>query len=261
MFAGGLRMNPEIHAASAEFAHAAARRHGRVQRDGADDHDLPIDDGEPVLPAVIFIEYLASERHPSQRIVTLRSVWKTDGVLYCSGACHLRHALRTFRVDRIKELICLATGEVASDPGAWLMEHAQFAGEVPRAQTSRALAACRDELAILAFVANADGYFDPDEMEVAIDLVMMSSRGEIDRVQAAKYVGRLPHVCPDLQETVDRVAGAPDRWERLQRSLRRLVDADRELPIAEQVAVDEVQQAHTASLARLLAKITQPLRT
>lgn len=249
-------MKQTIALASAEFARAAAVRHGRVHVDGPDDEGLPEAAGDPVLPAVIFIEYRNSKGELSARTVTLRSIWTTQGVLYCGGICHLRNALRTFRVDRIAELICLATGEVPDDPARWLKEHAQFQGELPKAQTSRALRVCRDELAVLAFIANADGYFDPDELEIALDMLMMGSRYDIDRNQAAKYIGRLPHVCPDLDETIDRLSASEERWDRLQRSIRRLVDADRVWPIEEQLAVDDVMQSHARALAALRARAT-----
>lgn len=252
----GVEMKPEIAFAAGEFARSAALRHGRVQVDGLDDHDLPASFADPVLPAVVFIEYRSSDGHESARTVTLRSVWTTRGVLYVSGVCHLRNALRTFRVDRISELVCMATGEVAADPAVWLKDHAQFEGEVPKAQTSRALAACRDELAVLAFIANADGYFDPDEVEIALDLVVMGSRFDIDRTQAARYIRRLPHACHDLEEIVGRLIQSGERWDRLQRSIRRLVDADRAWPIEEQLAVDEVLQAHGVALASLRALAT-----
>lgn len=44
--------------------------------------------------------------------------------LYLQGFCNLKQGMRTFRVDRIKQLVDAETGEVADDPAAWLRARA-----------------------------------------------------------------------------------------------------------------------------------------
>jgi hypothetical protein len=220
-------------------------------RDGGDDHDLPMPTGDPSLPAVVFIEYEAARGESSGRAVAIQRIWRHEGLLYMQGVCHLRHQLRTFRVDRISELICLATGEVTDKPADWLEHHA-FLVPAPEADyTPHAVRRRRDELAILAYLALADGHMDPDEVEIAVDLVMMSTEKQIDRDRAGRYVKRLSPTALDLGEAVARVSKDDARWDCLRRSMRRLVDADGRWPIEEQLAVEEIDDLHAAATERL----------
>jgi hypothetical protein len=186
----------------------------------------------------------------SCRSIAVHRIWRDGPVLYVQGVCQLRHAVRTFRVDRTTELVCLATGEVADDPAAWLKAHAFLDVAVPESDyTPHAIRLRRDELAILAFLANADGHLDDREVDVAVDLVMMSTPREVDRDRIARYLKRLSASAIDLEEAVNRVSGDEMRWDILRRSMRRLVDADREWPLAEQLAVEDVEAlARDASL-------------
>ncbi|MEI9964825.1 MAG: hypothetical protein WDM92_09020 [Caulobacteraceae bacterium] len=109
------------------------------------------------------------------------------------------------------ELVCLATGEVPDDPAQWILDHALFEGDQDD-YTPRALRLCRDELALLAYVGRADGVFDPDEVEIAVDYVMMSTEKEINRDQAAKYIKRLQPSLTDLPDHVRAPNRRHERW-------------------------------------------------
>lgn len=244
-------IDPKLAEAAARLAISAAKRHGRDFREAADDPDLgALPDTDPCLPAAIFITY-RGESGTSERAVTLWKVWRTGGVLYFTGQCHMRCALRTFRADRVEELVCLATGEVADDPADWLLEHGLFAGDRPRDYTAPVLRVCRDELALLAYMARIDGVFDAGEMEVVIDHVMMATERDIDRARVAKYVRRLAPNAFELRDLVLRVSQHPERWARLRRSLRRLVESDGDVCAAEESGWLELDQLHDLAEAEV----------
>ena len=95
--------------------------------------------GSPVL-----LTYLDSSGERSERTVTPQ---KVDGRRYSDGSitveafdgwCHLRRAVRTFRVERIISMADPRTGEIIANPAIWL---ALAAGLRPHVVQRRAEAA------------------------------------------------------------------------------------------------------------------------
>jgi hypothetical protein len=242
-------MRDLLVAAAAASAAKAAHRPAHAESETDDDHVEAPEDSR-TLPALIQITYCSGAGHASCRVVAVQRVWRAGRVIYMQGVCQLRHAVRTFRVDRISELICLATGEVSADARGWLLEHAVLNAVPESDYTPHAVRRRRDELAVLAFVGRSDGALDPDEVEVAIDLVMMSTEKQIDRRRAALYIRRLTPTAIDLEEAVGRVALDGLRWLALQRALRRLVDADRVWPVEEQLAASQIEDWAADARAR-----------
>ena len=214
--------------------------------DGPDDEFEIVTASAPALPADVHIVY-RSEQGASARVVTIRKIWRAEGVLFLQGICHLRNTVRTFRGDRIEALVCLATGEAPDNPAAWLEDHALMRGEIGPDHTAAALKAARYELLILAFLARSDFKFDPDELEVAIDYVMMSTLSPIDREVAGRYISRLSTTAVDIEACVHRVTRRDGQWQTLQRAMRRLVDADGEVTAEEQIAVERIMAARQAA--------------
>jgi hypothetical protein len=237
-----MALNQQLDQAAAYQALRRAAVYGRAFRDGLDDEAEaePVSAAE-VLPTDLHLTYEGSDGEYTERVVTLLTAWRTNEVVYFRGRCHMRRAMRTFRADNVVELICLATGEVPDDAEAWIVEHAFFEGDRETDYTPHALRGCRDELALLAFVGAADGVFDDNEVEVAIDHVMMSTDRDIDRERAGKYIRRLAPSVADLSDHLHALSRRPDRWPRLKRAMRRLVDADRLAPIEEQMAWSEIE--------------------
>lgn len=241
---------------AADQALQKAADHGRGHLDGPDDAQAPDSAGMehgPALPSLVWIRYVNDQGEESERTVTLRGIWRRDGVVYAVGWCHLRKMVRTFRADGIEDLVCLATGECPDDPAAWLEHHGLFEGDKALDYTPHALRACRDELAVLAYLGRADGRFDPDEIEVAVDYVMMSTEREIDRDRCAKYLKKLSPDPADLPEVLHRVARHPERWARVKRAARRLVDADGEATAEEQIAWSEIEAGYATAVQDVAA--------
>lgn len=215
------------------LASLAAWRAAESQYAAADDVDSHL-----ALPTAVAIDYVGGEGSESRRIVTLIRIWRTAGIVRFQGRCHLRRAVRTFRAENVIQLVCLATGEAPDDPEAWLISHALEPQAVDH--TAQALRAMRDEVAVLAYLARADHRLDPDEVEVIIDHVMMGTDADIDRERVKAQVQRLSVDDDEANEAARRVLKSPAVAERLARSARRLVDADGECCVGEQVAWGEM---------------------
>jgi hypothetical protein len=247
-------LDQHLSDAAADFARRHAGVYGKGFRDG-DDDAYPHEPAHstPALPAAVHLVYEGDSGEVTERVVTLLTAWRTDEIVYFKARCHLRRALRTFRADHVVELVCLATGEAPDDPAAWIVDHALYEGEHEPDYTPHALRVCRDELALLAYVGGADGNFDEHEVDVAVDYVMMSTEREIDRDRAARYIRRLTPSIADLHDHVHALALHPDRWPRLTRSMRRLVDCDEDVCVEEQIAWSEISDEFSTELASLLS--------
>ena len=201
---------------------------GLVQQHGeAEDEALGVHDA-PCTPAAIFIEY-----DGSARAVTLHAIWRAGPFMRLRGFCHLRGALREFRSDRIESLIDLSTGEAPDDATAWLSEHA-LSGAAP-------LQALLPELTVLAFLAKSDGHLDADEVEAIVDFVLVASDipvADLDDVR--RKVARLTPEPVRLVQCVGEIVKDSARLARLKRAMRRVVDADRDVPVDEQVAASHI---------------------
>lgn len=235
-------LHQHLDAVAADLAQRQATNLGRPIRDGRDDDLQPPPSGtSPALPTALHIAYRSSSGDISHRVITLLCAWRADDLTYFQGRCHLRRAIRTFRADRVVELVCLASGEAPDSAENWVRQHALYEGERVEDYTPHALRGCRDELALLAYVGQADGVFDADEVEIAIDYVMMSTDEDIDRDRAEHYIRRLTPSIADISEHLQGLAAHPERWARLARAMRRLVDADRVVTADEQIAWTEIR--------------------
>ena len=115
------------------------------------------------------ITYADSKGSVSLRRVTCRKLSHRAAVLYLQGYCHERQALRTFRVDRMREVACGATGEVFVPGEQFFLRFAvtNDGGSAVGFGLNPQLAAdLRAGLNVLAFLAKVDGKVVPEEREV-----------------------------------------------------------------------------------------------
>ncbi len=81
-----------------------------------------------------------------------------------------------------------------------------------------------------------------------VDYVMMSTTAELDRDACSKVVARLSPDDAELVEHFGYFLRQPERWERLSRAARRLVDADGEISADEQIAWRKVSDSYALAL-------------
>ena len=163
------------------------------------------------------------------------------------GFCHTKGAVRTFYADRMSELVDLETGEVATDCDRYIRDNALLWSERLDVEdpSRRALRDCRDDLAILVYVAFADGEFHPDEMDCAVLHVMESCDCQLDENHVRNAVASLHPTEETFTLALARVRKRERSTRPLLRSLRRIVDADGEVTVAETEAVERIEAALT----------------
>ncbi len=149
----------------------------------------PLDDVEPLeqvtQPQVVptresasdlngtswFISYADAAGAVSKRRITILEVKESaKGDRSLMAKCHERNGVRQFRIDRIAELIDLATGEIVEPPSRVL--GAASAAPKPRDQNAKdyayLMSECRDPMRVLLLLARADGRVCTAEEEIIL---------------------------------------------------------------------------------------------
>ncbi len=189
---------------------------------------------------IYHLTYVDAEGAESLRIVTLRRIDPTpDGLkLFCW--CHAADANRQFRADRVREVFCVATGEVFDNPVTYFAEHPML--NAPKDPEGYALAVCRQEVNLLVILAAADGEVHEDEQErILIHVYDRLPHLDLDE---SKMRRRLSKVVPDVaafEAAIWRMGRFKDGdAPALMRTMRKLIDADghiapEELSFAEEI--------------------------
>lgn len=206
---------------------------GRVKAILSNGIALPADDEENlqdetdddyVAPMVFRISYLSSTGVASDRVIRLLKLSDIERDIRMSAWCYHREAYRSFLLSRIVEISDISTGEVFEDARIFLSGCGALRPETPEA---KALRLCSDELAVLAFVGNCDGLFCPEEKDEVVKHVCYSSDEPLDE-QFIRM--RVASIAPDekaFRSAVKRLKAVNEERRRaLQRSLRRVIDAD-----------------------------------
>lgn len=130
------------------------------------------DDEEPDLESIAgvgcVLTYQDSRGAASMRRVTCRRLTDNAGTHYLKAFCHERSALRTFRLDRISDVACGATGEIYRPSAIFFsrfileQDTGSTVGFGLSVQAAADLRAC---LNVLTFIARVDGRFIGSERE------------------------------------------------------------------------------------------------
>jgi hypothetical protein len=189
---------------------------------------LPVEDdpveltADDILGRALAIHYVDAKGDESYRRITIRRLHPVDSRQFLIGAyCHEREAYRSFRSDRVIQVIDLLTGEVSDQPWDFFRSLADIC------LTGRAIELAKWELQVFAFIGRCDGHFDELEQDWAADYVgaawpKFSPPHEVivrhvsqlfpDQESFIFALKKLPRSCPDNK--------------RFLRSLRRILDAD-----------------------------------
>lgn len=192
------------------------------------------DDAEPAEPArelatdleglAIGIVYVSAGGARSERAIRCLRLTEHGGVYYIQAWCKMREAYRSFRLDRIAEVIDYSTGEVIDDvagffepyldslapgpqPLAWHPPPVHVRRQPHRrpASPAAAIRCFRDGARVLLFISMADGALHPAESAIITGYA----------------VGRIRKRAP-LTAEPEAVAG---RWIRNQAPTRRVAMA------------------------------------
>jgi len=223
-------------AAAARFLDVGGKRSAAQAEDSVEMADA--DEAADTAPIVFHLVYEDAAGNVSQRIVTVRKVEasRSGDTLLCF--CHLRRRARRFALDRVLEVFDVSTGEVHADPKAFFLCHPLLA--VAESHEDRAFRLCADDLTILTVVGAADGRFDPDEQDQL--LVHVFDRYEDGPLDEGLLRGRLSLLTPDhasFFQSLSRIRAEDSRL--LRRSLRRIVDVDGRLDLAELAFLETIE--------------------
>ena len=165
--------------------------------DGPDGEDLrptpaAVIDAASLAGVRLALLYQDADGARSRRVVQVKSIQVSGEIRYLCGHCELRQCLRTFRIDRIVEIVDMRTGEIADDPLAYLAPLMRLARPVKpprrRAATDGVLAESIHGLIVLVYFANSDGEMHPAERDILWDYLAWNK----DRCSIKGGVARAP---------------------------------------------------------------------
>lgn len=142
------------------------------------DEVINIAPAELKLPAVIsqllLLSYTDARGRSSVRRVTVRRVTYKNGEAWLGCYCHERKAHRTFRVDRIVELVDLESGEVIEDTVEMFKALAGDETALPDPVRIHAVGIMRSQarlINLLVYFARADGRFSAVERHLIVEFL------------------------------------------------------------------------------------------
>jgi predicted DNA-binding transcriptional regulator YafY len=163
--------------------------------------------------AELHLKYKDGNGQRTERAVDIRQYGQWEGGYLLIGHCHLRNATRTFRTDRITEAVDRTTGEVIPELGTYLDRPYT---DSPDRAVDLLLETDLEAIAILLFVAKADGAMRAPERKVIVD-TCRALAGD-SRITDERIVGLLREFeVPTMsayQSAVKRMAERPDATRR-----------------------------------------------
>ncbi|MDI7776313.1 TerB family tellurite resistance protein [Asticcacaulis sp. EMRT-3] len=209
------------------------------QEDDLSDHE--IDDHDEVTPIAFNMQYRGASGGLTGRTVRLLKITPDSGDYKLSAWCYHRDAYRLFLLSRIVEITDIVTGEVFDDAYAFFADCGVFQPETPEAHAVRL---CRDEIVLLSIVGACDGLFRPSERDEVVKHVFDRvceplNEGEVHRL--------IRSIAPD-EKAFERALknlkfSTADIKRAVWRSVRRVIDADGSVHLAEAEMATHIQKA------------------
>lgn len=198
---------------------------------------------------VYHLTYEDADGYQSVRIVTLRRIDPDRSGLKLLCWCHAADAIRQFRVDRIKEVFCIITGEVFDNAEEYFVSHPML--NEPRDPEAYALSVCRHEVNVLTILAASDGVVDENEQ----DRIIMHVWDRLPHLQMNEGILRLR-----LSKLIPDVAAFDAAMLRmgkfrdgdpiaLRKSMRKLIDADGHIAPEEIEFASEIEHRLSAVIS------------
>lgn len=143
-----------------------------------------------------FIRYVDANGDESERRFTCRKITGFEGATHIFGFCHEREAVRTFRVDRIVELVCAETGVVLeAGPHFEMLRQTGALNVEDRVMT--------DVARVLTFLARCDGRYHPlerDALQSHLERYCLRFNGT--DAMLARALGNIDRLAPDAGDVV-----------------------------------------------------------
>ena len=206
-----------------------------------------------------FITYADASGALSKRRITIYELRESAaGARSLMAKCHERNATRQFRIDRISELVDLATGEVVEPPSRVLGEAAvpPKAADPAAKDHTKVMNAVRDPLRVLLFLARADGRACVNEMDVMLDFVSKVAAPESNErllaFDAEKVRTWIKKQTPDMELAIIALGrmgrfAPPEHLFEFREHMEKLVHADGKVA-AEEAAVLRILDSEIAEI-------------
>ncbi len=197
-----------------------------------DDESMEVQDGDTERDLsgryLLWIRYVDTKKDFSERAIKILSVKNGPNGLMIYAFCYERHAMRSFRADRIEEMWWPDTGEVIKNPVSFFNEFQKITS------IDDLIKEYWPGLVVLAFLARCDGFFDEKEAKIMADYIEEQYEEALSQQELAnnrnEIVKRIRSIYPDVDEA-NKGANNILKWPRpkrrdLCRYIRNLCDAD-----------------------------------
>lgn len=193
-----------------------------------------------VVGNVYGLTYCDANGDESRRRIKISHVDYVGDTFYVGAYCFERQAYRTFRVDRMMELVNLRTGEIHDSAIEWCR------GLIATGNAEEMMRICIHDLHILGLLARCDGHLHEQEVAFMVEHVL-DVLGYPPKANVKAMSKVADAIYPDedrLQKSllIARRASAESK-RRLLNSARRIVDADEVLAEAEFDVARQIEQA------------------
>lgn len=198
------------------------------------------------IQATLRLSYADATGASTERHVDVKECDTTNPSGYLIGFCHLRNAVRTFRMDRVKRAIDAESGEIIDDL-------CQFAAkkyaESPVAALDALLKDSADALRALFYIGKADGRFTAKEKQIFLAYCQQAAGdARITMAQVDRACFDMP--IPSMQ-AFRLICG---RLSKLDATLKAVIIAAAEQMIATEKRVSPEEEAALAYLKQRLAE-------
>ncbi|HSM39651.1 MAG TPA: WYL domain-containing protein [Afifellaceae bacterium] len=203
-----------------------------------------IDDIEGLALA---IEYEHVNGDISSRLITCKSI-NPNPPGFLRAHCHLRNDFRTFRVDQIRSIKEMGTGEIIekSDVPDFLAPYIEFAAEQDKAKAQRLFQRkAGPGIKVLVFLAASDGHVHPAERQVIVDYAQAESKRlfpyqAFDEVATLRWINHLKPTRNAARRAVMVLMEDLDHFKQFAGTMMALVRADGKVVEMEEEAMREI---------------------
>lgn len=202
------------------------------------------------VKARLRLVYVDAAGDRSSRTVDVRQFGELPDTTLLIGRCLLRNATRTFRADRIQQCVVEDTGEIITDVTSYLRDLYNSSPE----HTMQTLHETElDILKVLLFVGKADGQLRAAERLVIKDTcIALTGDSRIDDETVKELLNSMDvPTLPAFQQAIGRLSKRSDDQRRVvMAAAQAIVDTQKTVHPAEQIAIDYMQQKFSNSAAQ-----------
>lgn len=162
-------------------------------------------DGEMPIELDAFIRYRDGRGLETRREIHIRALYPYEGDLAILAFCKLRQENRSFLASRILEFKDLATGEIAKDIPAYLLN---AYARSPYGSTENVVSSLADDLTILLFIGRTEhGRLSHKRRQCILEYLQAQTDGKsVDDHALEKLLSKSTPTQMDFREALDHIS-------------------------------------------------------